>query len=246
MTNPGTDVYWRQFADFPLEDDELWPAQPYCLPLPNKALREASSVAPVDAFLVIGEAWAHMISHFLPPSPKVLDIGCGCGKLARFLSIHPGLQYLGVDLFLPAITWCHKAFTPLLGDRFRFEHFDGYSSLYNPQGSVEPIEYRLPAASGTLDTVVCASLFTHLLEADAIHYLNEIHRVLRVGGRAIISIHIEPATGKRFSGDESRIDIERQYFVELANAAGLSLFREIGLVYGQYVVILERCEPTAA
>jgi SAM-dependent methyltransferase len=239
MSVPDTSIYWRQFANFPLEDEVLWPAQPFSIPLPNKALREASSVASVDFFMVIGEAWAQMVAHFLPAAPVVLDIGCGCGKLARFLSIIPNLEYVGVDLFLPAILWCQKAFAAM-GDRFRFEHFNGYSSLYNPQGTLKPSEYSLPAPSQSIGAVVCASLFTHLLEPDAVHYLDEIARVLRPDGRAIISIHTEPASGTRFSGDETRIDIDVKYFVELASAVGLSLFHDVGLVWGQRVFVFTK------
>jgi SAM-dependent methyltransferase len=234
------DVYWRQFKDFPLEDEPQYPPQPYSLPLPNKGLREASSVASVEAFLAIADAWAHMVSRFLPPSPAVLDIGCGCGKLARFLALNPDLRYIGVDLFLPAILWCRKAFTPVFGERFRFEHFDGHSALYNPQGLIRPSEYRLPAQDGAITTVVCASLFTHLLKPDAVHYLDEIARVLQPHGRAIISIHTETPPGLRYSGDEARIDVEPQYFQELAAAAGLTFCCDVGTVYGQGVFVFEK------
>ena len=63
---------------------------------------------------------------------------------------------------------------------------------------------------------ICASLFTHLLEDDCRHYLAEISRVSKPRGLALISIHNEPPHGERFAGDESRIDIEEAYFVELA------------------------------
>ena len=211
----------------------------YSLPIPNVILREASSVSQMDAFFAIGEAWSHMVSHFLPDDPFVLDIGCGCAKLARFLYLNLRLRYLGVDLFLPAIEWSQKAFTPLAGDRFRFEHFNGHSTLYNPQGTLKPREYRLPCEDRSVDTVVCASLFTHLLEPDFIHYLGEIARVLKTSGKAIISIHTEPKVGSLFSGNEARIDIVPSYFLELAKLAGLRHYERVGLVYGQEVHVLE-------
>jgi SAM-dependent methyltransferase len=235
-------VLWRQFSvsNVPLDDEPLWPAQPFSLPIPNLVLRESSSVAELDAFFAIGEAWADLVSHFLPESPVVLDVGCGCGKLARFLYLNPKLRYIGVDLFLPGIEWCRKAFQTLGGNRFRFEHFDGYSPVYNPEGSIKPGEYRLPLENRSIDTVVCASLFTHLLEPDSIHYLREIARVLKPGGRAITSIHTEPVAGTRISGDETRMDIQPEYFVELANETGLHELQTVGLVYGQLVLIFER------
>jgi SAM-dependent methyltransferase len=235
-------VFWRQqYASGNLlpGNDTVWPPQPLAIPLPNLALREASSVGEMDTFLVIGEAWAHMVSHFLPENPAVLDIGCGCGKLARFLYLNPRLTYVGVDLFYPAIEWSRKAFAPLCGERFRFEHFDGYSSVYNPSGKVAVADYRLPCENGSVNTVVCASLFTHLLEPDCVHYLSEIRRTLAPGGKAVISIHSQPAGGTVFSGNEARIDIEPKYFFKLAGDAGLRLAETVGTVYGQQVFVFQ-------
>jgi SAM-dependent methyltransferase len=235
-----TTVRWRQFVgNVPVDDEAMWPQQPLSIPIPNAVLREASSVAQLDAFFAIGEAWAHAVTHFLPENPLVLDIGCGCGKLARFLYLNPGLRYIGVDLFLPGIVWCRKAFATVAGNRFRFEHFDGYSSVYNPAGKLKPSEYQLPSNGDSVDTVVCASLFTHLLQPDCVHYLGEIYRVLKPGGTAIISIHTEPGAGRKFSGDEARIDVDPSYFIEVANGAGLRLRQDVGVVYGQQVLVFE-------
>ena len=241
---PGvsSNVLWRQFGQtrFPLDNEMSLPPQPLALPIPNAALRESSAINDIGAFLAIGEAWAHVVSHFLPDDPVVLDIGCGCGKLARFLYLNPKLKYVGVDLFLPAIDWCRREFGALAGDRFRFEHFDGISRLYNPFGNIRPQDYTLPIEDGAVDVVVCASLFTHLLEQDCIHYLEEIHRALKHCGRAIISIHSEPSVDTVFSGDEARIDIDENYFLELAKRSDLLCAKRIGLVYGQLVFLLEK------
>jgi SAM-dependent methyltransferase len=115
-------VLW-QGRSISIDNDESWSGQPFALPIPNVPLREASSIGELGAFLAIGEAWADMVSHFLPESPVVLDLGCGCGKLARFLYLHPTLRYIGVDLFLPAIAWCRRAFEPLAGEKVSFRAF---------------------------------------------------------------------------------------------------------------------------
>lgn len=235
MTAAGLDgVMWRSV---PLEalhtiDEQLYPAQPHSLPLPNEVLREASSVADIPTFYAIGEAWSQMVAHYLPPNPRVVDIGCGCGKLARFFYLVPGLTYVGIDLFAPSIRWCDKAFAPV-ADRFQFVHFDGHSEVYNPTGTVKPSEYVLPLKDGEVDMTVCASLFTHLFEPDARHYLSEIRRTTKPGGQAIISIHVTPKKGKRFSGDEARIDIEEGYFEQLCREAGMPVEERIGVIYGQ-------------
>lgn len=234
-------VAWR---NAPLEhlhhfDEPEFPAQPHTLPIPNEILREASSVAGVGAFLAIGEAWAQLVARYLPASPRVVDIGCGCGKLARFFYLIPGLTYVGIDLFAPSIRWCEKAFAPA-ADRFRFIHFDGHSEVYNPDGRIKASEYVLPLADGEADMTVCASLFTHLYEADARHYLAEIARITRTGGQAIISIHVQSAVGTPFSGDEARIDIDPDYFAEMCAEAGMPVIERIGVIYGQTAVRLQR------
>ena len=241
-----SDVLWRQYGErAPVANEPRFPMQPFALPIPNNVLRESSSVGHLDIFYAIAEAWGHMVMHFLPENPVVLDIGCSCGKLARFLYMNPRLRYVGTDIFLPAIEWCREAFTPLAGDRFHFDHFNAHSAVYNPQGTIQPRDYRFPYADGTFNAVVCASLFTHLLEPDSVHYLEEISRLLGPRGRAIISIHIKPAEGTRFSGDEARIDIDQDYFAEMANRAGLRLFEVVGNVYGQQVLVFETVVDSA-
>ena len=173
------------------------------------------------------------------PGSTVLDIGCGCGKLARFLHLNPTLRYVGVDIFQPAILWCRRAFAHA-ADRFRFEHFDGYSALYNPGGTVQARDYRLPVDVASVDMVVCGSLFTHLLEPDAVHYLAEISRALKPGGQALVSIHAEPPEGQVYAGDEMRIDVDEGYFLQLCENAGLVSAERLGMVYGQLVHRLQR------
>lgn len=239
--------HWRtQTEAFPQDNEPAFRGDPYALPIPNASLREASSIADIHLWYSIGEAWAHIASHFLPAHPCVLDIGCGCGKMARFFYLDPNLRYIGIDIFLPAILWCKQSFQHLAKDRFHFEHYDGRSRLYNPNGSIEPSEYRLPVEDSSIDMTVCASLFTHLLEPECRHFLGEIGRVAKVGGQALVSIHDEPPAGQRFSGDETRIDIDREYFLDLARDNGLSLRKTIGNVYGQHLVLLQKDAETDA
>lgn len=225
---------WHHF------DEPTLPLQPRALAVPNFALR-ANSAGGGDLgyWFGIGDAWAHVVSRFLPPEPNVLDLGCGCGKLARFLALIPGLRYDGVDIFLPHILWCRRAFAEL-GGRFNFHHFDGYSDEYNPQGSVQTVDYALPADAGSVDMVTAHSLFTHLYEAEARHYLEEIARILKPGGRAVISLHTEPPEGQIYVQSHNRSDVDLGHFLAMASAAGLDLHDKVGVVYGQTAIVLGR------
>ncbi len=212
----------------------------YSLPIPSRELRAASSIGDEYSFFAIGEAWAHIVSAFLSRAPHVLDVGCSCGKLARFLYLNPEVRYVGLDIDRRAINWCAENFAHLAGDRFEFVGADVHSALYNPTSSVKAENYCFPFMDRTFTVAVAASLFTHLLEVEATRYLSEIARVLRKNGKAIISIHVDVPKGERFVGDSRRIDIDPDYFISIASGAGLVADEIIGNVYGQEVMVFRK------
>lgn len=121
----------------------------------------------------------------LQPVERVLDIGCGIGRMALPLTnyLREG-SYEGIDIVPRGIDWCQKNITPR-HPNFRFQLADIYNRTYNPEGRVKASEYRFPFDDGAFDFVFLTSVFTHLLPADAFHYVDEIARVLRPGGRVL-------------------------------------------------------------
>jgi hypothetical protein len=115
-----------------------------------------------------------------------------------------------------------------------------FSAHYNPRGSLRGDAATFPAAERSIDIAFAASLFTHLLEPDARHYLAESARTLKRGGLLVASIHDEVAEGQRFSGNEARVDVSGAYFTAMAEEAGLRLRESIGLVCGQPTLVFER------
>ncbi|MGY3408386.1 SAM-dependent methyltransferase [Bradyrhizobium sp. GM5.1] len=234
------DVMWRAVeGEFPVGSDVLSAGAPrYWIPIPSAELREASSVADMGFWYAIGEAWSQTAIKFVrTDKPRILDIGCGSGKMARFFTMIPGAAYLGIDIFKPAIEWSQVAFAAL--DNFNFKHFDIRSPLYNGNGTLDVATTPVPAPGDSFDLIICGSLFTHLLAPAFKHYLREVARCLSVQGRAVISTHNEP-NDERFSGKETRIDIADSYLLELAEASGLRLVEKVGTVFGQEVFIFER------
>ena len=213
----------------------------HALAMPNEALRAASSTGDLGLFLSIGEAWVQIALQYMPQEhPAVADIGCGCGKMARFLMLHPGVRYTGLDIFKPAIDWCSAVFPKLFGDRATFVHLDAHSTLYNPQGAMPADHVIFPLQEACMDFVICGSLFTHLLEPEMHRYLEQCARILKTGGRLLASIHADPPDGIQFSGDARRIDMTSEFFVNSALDAGLSLVDHIGNLYDQQVYLFER------
>jgi len=120
----------------------------------------------------------------LRPEDRVLDIGCGIGRMARILVpvLRPPGSYDGFDIVLEGIQWCRERYagTPA---PFGFHHADLRNAVYNPQGREAPESYRFPFADASFDLAVATSLFTHVLPGTAERYLAEAARVLVPGGR---------------------------------------------------------------
>lgn len=123
----------------------------------------------------------------LRPYHWVLEPGCGSGRNARVIAplLDPlSGNFSGFDVSRPAITWCQESISPLYPN-VRFDYADVRNSSYNPEGSVEPDEYRFPYPDTQFDIVFLPSVFTHMTRDGFEHYLTEIHRVMKPEGRLL-------------------------------------------------------------
>jgi SAM-dependent methyltransferase len=123
----------------------------------------------------------------LRPHERVLDVGCGTGRMAisltRYLTTG---SYDGIDIVPKSITWCRMAFSRRYSN-FRFHFADIYNKAYNAKGQVRASEYRMPFETSSFDFVFLTSVFTHMLPGDLDNYLSEVARVLKPGGRCLIT-----------------------------------------------------------
>jgi len=169
-------------------------------------------VGPSD-FVATGQEFLH---HFvqlgsLQPDDRVLEIGCGSGRmalpLADYLDPIQGGSYVGVDVVAPAIAWCQRHITAH-HPHFTFQHLDVFNRRYNPTGRMLARDLRFPFPNASFDFIFLTSVFTHLLPDDSAHYLHECERLLRPGGRLLSTwLLLNPTQADLAAQGKSDIDL---------------------------------------
>jgi SAM-dependent methyltransferase len=138
----------------------------------------------------------------LRPEARVLDVGCGIGRVARPLAGYlrePG-GYEGFDIVPEGVAWCRRAYSE--HNNFDFQLAEVRNSLYRPDSGVAADAYVFPFAGDSFDFSFATSVFTHLLPAAADRYLAEMARVTRPDGRLFLTFFIfdgDPPTGGEMS-----------------------------------------------
>ena len=125
-----------------------------------------------------------LVYPYLAPEryARVFDFGCGCGRVARQLILQSPRpeRYLGIDLHRGMIDWARANLAPAAPE-FEFRHHDVYNRSFNP-GHGLPDTAPFPAEDSAFTLVHALSVFTHLTEAQAVHYMREAARILAADG----------------------------------------------------------------
>ena len=151
------------------------------------------------------------------------------------------------------VDWCREKYTAKYPN-FRFHLIDVYNGLYNPVGRYRATEYRFPFEDEQFDFVVLNSVFTHMVAEEVQNYLREVARVLKTGGRCLISfflvneeslglieegknwIKLSHRMGPMLAMSEARpelaIGYDEEYVNELYQSHGLAIRRPI--YYGSW------------
>lgn len=153
----------------------FWPSERPGLPEPARRGR-VHGTEEESSFDLIGCTIAEKIERLLEGRFQkalqelgpVLDWGCGCGRVARFL--FPRIKEPhGIDIDADNIDWC----------------------IHNLTGNFRVVSLDPPTGlpSSYFDLIYGISIFTHLSAPDQIRWLEELARITAPGGYVLATIH---------------------------------------------------------
>lgn len=120
--------------------------------------------AELDLFTV--ERYRQFARHLPPGVRSVLDVGCSTGRGGlELVAACPGIELWGLDVVRTRL--------------------DALPAAYSRR--LRGLSTNIPAEDGSLDVVVAGEFLEHLRAADVDPTLCEFQRVLRVGGRLLMT-----------------------------------------------------------
>jgi O-methyltransferase len=164
----------RAFLSLSDEEEEACKS----LPIPPPAARFlVAGTDNADVFLDLGrrgfaaikgsvEGAGQKLSQFR----RVLDFGCGVGRVLRWWRSYPTVEVHGTDFQKSSVEWCQKN---LSFGRFQTNTLQG------------PLDYP----DSHFDLIYCLSVFTHLPEHMQLSWFRELVRILRPQGMIYFTTH---------------------------------------------------------
>lgn len=152
---------------------------------------------------MVGASWpmptaihfADLLQHQadLGPGKSILDIGCGCGRIATALvpNIGPQGSYVGVDIVPGLIDFARRRITSsypnfkFLVQDMKNPAYDSWKTSDLAPDSINDLDESCERE--TIDIVLAASLFTHFDFDMASKTLKSIHRALKPDGCALVT-----------------------------------------------------------
>jgi SAM-dependent methyltransferase len=102
---------------------------------------------------------------------RVLDFGCGAGRIIRHMPRITDAELFGVDYNARQVRWCSQ----------------NLKGTFKRNRLHPPLDFE----AGFFDALYALSVFTHLRSETQDKWLGELHRVLAPGGHALITFHDE-------------------------------------------------------
>lgn len=143
----------------------------------------------------------HFKNHFEFKNKKILDWGCGSGRIIRHIStfIDNSNSIIGTDYNLKYTTWCKE---------------NTKNVTINNNELTPPLKYK----NSSFDAIYGISIVTHLSEKMHHLWLEELHRTLKKGGFLLLTTHGTCFKTKLTQKEQQLFDtgflIEHKYRIE--------------------------------
>ncbi len=203
------------------------------IPLPSLYLMTlVAGEANWQGFLESGKAQANVIADLVErnggkfrQARRILDLGCGCGRIARHIPSVSEASLFGVDYNARLVSWCRKN---LPGTFVR-------NQLTPP----------LSFPDGYFDAIWLLSVFTHLRIETQNLWLAELARVVRPGGTVVITFHDESHPGLglvELTSEELKRQGTHIYNDQAEGSNYISTFQTRDYIRAQFGAFFEVCE----
>ncbi|MFT5208960.1 MAG: ubiquinone/menaquinone biosynthesis C-methylase UbiE [Flavobacterium sp.] len=152
---------------------------------------------------------------------KILDFGCGCGRVIRYLhAIYQNNQYIGTDIDPESITWCQESLSHI-GD-------------FSTNSTAPPLAFK----DVSFDLIFSISVFTHLPENMQFKWLEELQRITKPGGLLLLTTHGETALPEVSIKDEEQFKNAGFFYLKGEGTDGLPDFYQNS--YHRHAYIMEK------
>ena len=122
---------------------------------------------------------------------RVLDFGCGCGRVLSRMPGNGNPRYFGVDLRDDALQWLRETMP---------------EGTFVPGKSMPPLDLE----PGNFDLIYAVSVLTHLTQEQERAWLDEWHRLLKAGGYVFATFRAEDWV-EQFAYENQRPAIRKEW-----------------------------------
>lgn len=204
-------IQYRNRRGVVLNEFHDWSVPAQTAPLADTSQRvRVSATADASMFDVMGYsasctlqlALQRYFGKAISDCHRILDWGCGCGRVARFLTAkYPG-KLSGIDIDRENVNWCSANLT---GGEFHL------CELHPP--TVLPNE--------SFDLLYGISVLTHLGEEDQFAWLTELKRIAAPGAAILLSVHGNIAFCRSDSDVHRFLSLNRNGFLDYGRCGDL-------------------------
>lgn len=197
-------------------------AQPRTI-VPQRLIEHVAGTGDQDSYrsIAISTVMDMLMFGLFDQASKVVDIGCGCGRLgsviASVLDPRAGGHYTGFDIWKDGIKWARRNVA------YYYPHASfniiGRHNAYDAHAA-----YKIDLPDASQDAAIATSLFTHLRAEAASKYASELGRVLRPGGKAYVTFFASKEVFRSF-GDPTQTE-EDSYGIYYANKIAEDTFAD--------------------